>query len=499
MKACEPQNMVRSWTLMLTAVLFSAVAQAQNEEDALRISSYQLGGTARSTGLANAFGALGADGAAIGINPAGMGLYRVTELSITPSFEVNTAKSTYYGSAATDTRTNFHINNFTLAIHNPSEKNGPWRSSTYGIAFDRQASYQWDSRALGTNIPSTLLQGFVNEAEGTAAADLSTAFPFSAGLAWDTYGIDPLDTLANTYTSAIPFGSLTTQEQTIKAKGASSSTSFFYSGSFLDKVYFGASVGFTSDRYERVRTHTETTLDQGLDLRELSYTEELNTTGTGVDLKLGIIARLSDRLRMGAAYHSPKGMDMTDAYIYRMTTYFRTPDALGRSIYNADSPDGLFTYRVRSPWRLVLSGAYVAGQNGLVSVDYTYTDPRKMEMRSQDVSVYDFAIENMAIASSFQPVHSVRVGTEWRHGAWYYRVGWGFVGDPYRDSDPRHGQAQRTYAGGLGYRTDHIGIDLGLNMVTSSNSYYQYDPELVEPTAEQRNSFRTMLTVSLRP
>jgi hypothetical protein len=35
--------------------------------------------------------------------------------------------------------------------------------------------------------------------------------------------------------------------------------------------------------------------------------------------------------------------------------------------------------------------------------------------------------------------------------------------------------------------------------VTSSRSYFQYDAELVDATTEQRNSFRTMLTVSLRP
>jgi hypothetical protein len=499
MKCHRPHHTPKAWPLLVVALFLHTGATAQNEEDALRISSYQIGGTGRSTGLANAFGALGADGAAIGINPAGMGLYRVTELSITPSLEVNTAKSTYYGTTATDTRTNFHINNFTLAIHNPSEKNGPWRSSTYGIAFDRQASYQWESRALGTSIPSTILQAFVNEADGTRSGDLSTQFPFSAGLAWDTYGIDPLDTVANTYISAIPFGSLTSQEQITQSKGASSNTSFFYSGSYMDKIYLGASVGFTNHRFERTRTHTETTLDESLDLQELTYTEELNTTGTGIDLKIGIIARLSDRFRMGAAYHSAKGMDMTDAFFYGMATYFRTPDALGRTIYAADSPDGLFTYKVRSPWRLALSAAYVAGQNGLVSVDYGYTDPRKMEMRPQEPGAYDFQAENLIIASSFRPVHSIRAGTEWRHGAWYYRVGWGFVGDPYKESDPRHGQAQRTYAGGVGYRTDHIGIDLGLNMVTSSRSYFQYDPELVDATTEQRNSFRTMLTVSLRP
>ena len=43
---------------------------AQNETDAIRFSSLSQGGTARSNGMANAFGALGADPVSVAINPA---------------------------------------------------------------------------------------------------------------------------------------------------------------------------------------------------------------------------------------------------------------------------------------------------------------------------------------------------------------------------------------------------------------------------------------------
>ena len=61
---------------MGVALVFMSVARAQGEEDALRISSIRPGGTARSNGLANAFGAVGADPVSVAINPAGMALYR---------------------------------------------------------------------------------------------------------------------------------------------------------------------------------------------------------------------------------------------------------------------------------------------------------------------------------------------------------------------------------------------------------------------------------------
>ncbi len=474
---------------------------AQSEQDAYRISDLYPGGTGRSTGLANAFGALGADPAVVSINPAGFGLYRTTEVSLTPSFEVNDARSTYYGTSASNTMTRLFFNNLALIINSPSEKGGNWRSSTYGIVYDRQQSHHWQRTAIGENVPSTILQSFVNEANGTQDSDLFEFFPFTSGLAWDTYAIDPMDSTGTSYLPAIPFGSPTRQEQTIESRGASNNTVFFYSANYMDRLYIGASLGIAGHRFKRSTVHTETSLDENLDLSTVRFSEDLNTTGNGFDLKLGVLGRITDRLRMGIAYHSPQWMQMRDDYVTSMGTGFRTPDANGLSSYEAFSPDGSFSYQVNTPWRGVISAAYIAGVHGLVSLDYEYTDFRTMRMRSSDlvVSDYDFSTENEAIRAAFRAVHTVRVGTEWRSGNWYYRGGWGFSPNAYKEQDSRHGQAVRTYAFGIGYRTDHVGVDLGLNHTARTLNYFQYDPSTVEATLEERRSYRAVITLSYRP
>jgi hypothetical protein len=136
-----------------------------------------------------------------------------------------------------------------------------------------------------------------------------------------------------------------------------------------------------------------------------------------------------------------------------------------------------------------------------VSVDYEYRDYTKMRLRSGDefVDGYDFSAENEVIRSSFRQVHSVRAGTEWRTGNWYFRMGWGVVPDAYIKEDPRHGRSQKTYAGGIGYRTDHWGVDLGVNYVQRTTNYFPYDPALAEIVTEQRTNLRSLVTVSLRP
>ena len=66
--------------LLSTLLIFSGALFAQSEVDALRFSREDLHGTARSMSLGGAFGALGGDQTAISINPAGIAVYRSSEV-----------------------------------------------------------------------------------------------------------------------------------------------------------------------------------------------------------------------------------------------------------------------------------------------------------------------------------------------------------------------------------------------------------------------------------
>lgn len=500
MSFSSSKRALRACSVLATACLHLA-GHGQNEDDALRISTNAPGGTARSIGLANAFGALGADGSAISINPAGFGLYRTSELSLTPAFDVNDASSLYYGTSAADTRSRFYFGNMNLAFNSPSESGSDWRSSTFGVVYDRTATHHWRRQALADRVNSSMLDDFASQAAGISPDSLYNALPFTAGLAYDAYGINPMDSLGALYSADLPPGAEVRQIHTIDSRGANNNTSFFYSANWMDKVYIGLALGIVGHRFTRTTTHSETTLDESIDLKDMSYKENLTTTGNGIDVKAGVILRLSDRFRTGLAFHSPQWMQLNDAYTTSVTTNFRSPDSQGRTAYSATSPDGVFNYRVHTPWRTILSAAYIAGKHGLVSVDYEYVNYGNARFRPSNklVDAYDFAFENEVIKERSNAVHSVRAGTEWRSGNWYFRMGWGFLPDPYAKDDPRHGQAQRTYAGGLGYRTEHLGVDLGMNYVQRSLNYYQYDPSIVNVTQEERRTLRTLVTISLRP
>lgn len=493
---------------LMAALAFPLGLHAQNEEDAVRLSGYQPMGTARSAGMGNAFGALGADGASAMINPGGMGLYRTSELSLSPLLEVNGTRSLFYGQNASDSQGRFAFGNLTLAIHNPGNSGSDWRSSTYGVVFERQATHHWRSNAAALGVPSSILQGFAMEAQGTPDTELLDRFPFTAGLAWETFGIDPAvvlgpggDTLPNRYVSAVPTGALTDQRHAIESRGSTSNTAFFYAGNFKDLLYIGASVGIVGHRFRRTTTHEETTPDAALDLQDLRFSENLAVNGNGLDIKLGAVVRAHDRLRLGLAYHSPHWMQLNDSYATSMRTTFRTPDTQGRTAYSSSSPDGFFTYRLNTPSRWVASAAFIAGANGLVSIDYTYSDARNARFRPGDrfLNNYDFATENTTIRSALRAQHSLRAGTEWRYGPWYYRLGLGYVPDAFRTEELRHGRPTLLYSGGIGYRSEHVSVDLALQYQQGQRVFLPYAPEVVQPIAEDRRNYRAMVTVAFRP
>ena len=58
-------------------------ALAQGEMDAYKFSQYDISGTARYMSMGGAFGALGGDISSMRTNPAGLGIYRSSEVLTT--------------------------------------------------------------------------------------------------------------------------------------------------------------------------------------------------------------------------------------------------------------------------------------------------------------------------------------------------------------------------------------------------------------------------------
>ena len=84
--------------ISVALMLFIAASGfSQTDLDAFRYSQSNLSGTSRFTSMGGAFGALGGDFSSLAVNPAGIAIYRKSEITFTPSIFVGSTESTFLG------------------------------------------------------------------------------------------------------------------------------------------------------------------------------------------------------------------------------------------------------------------------------------------------------------------------------------------------------------------------------------------------------------------
>ena len=105
-----------SWKILCAIILITAAAtlQAQNYNDAIRLSFPGLGSNARALGMGNAFNALSDDASASYFNPAGFGLLKKIEVSGGLSYLDYHNSTTFFQNQTEDNTTNTTFNRFSI-------------------------------------------------------------------------------------------------------------------------------------------------------------------------------------------------------------------------------------------------------------------------------------------------------------------------------------------------------------------------------------------------
>ena len=144
---------------IISLLLITSGAIAQNLTDALRYSNYKISGTARSAAMGNAFGALGGDFSSLSINPAGIAVYRSGEFTLTPTVGKITVDGTYLGNTATESKYNLSLENIGYVSTIPTGANSESGvvSFSFGLGFNRLGSFSMNAIAEGGNSNTTNL------------------------------------------------------------------------------------------------------------------------------------------------------------------------------------------------------------------------------------------------------------------------------------------------------------------------------------------------------
>ncbi len=473
-------------------VLSSTTLLAQNEIDALRFSQDVPSGTARFTAMSGAFGSLGGEFSALSLNPAGIGMYQFSEFSFTPSFNLNSTTS-YYESKETDYNSGLKIGNIGIVFSSPKE-NSVWKRINFAIGWNQLANYNSNIRIQGKNNTSSLADNILALSQGYSIDELNTLY--SAPAFWNNL-IDLVDISIDTttnwyandngnYRSNVKGNSSKYQTKNIHSSGGKNEFIFSVGSSFNEQLYLGATIGIpTLDYYEK-STYNETNFEDTINgLQEFNVQEELSVYGAGINFKIGAILRISEKLKLGAALHTPTAYNIEETFSTSLTTYF-TDD----SSTEGYEPN-YFEYNLITPWKAILSASSLLKNNILLSADYEIVDYSFSSMQS---SQYTFKYENNVIQEIYTKTSNIRLGAEVNVNPFVIRTGYSKYGSAFANKD----YSKENYSFGVGINNGGYYIDAAYVLSQGNGEHLLYSEEYINPTSLVNTNHSLIFTLGIR-
>ncbi len=477
----------------------TARAQGSYRDDALLYSRLAPAGTARTLGLAGANVALGGDWGSVSANPAGLGLFTKSELTFSPGLgfgsvsaapAANAASLTGTGGVATlgafdQTANSFHVASagVVFATRRPDGDNtSDWRGGAFALGITRQADFnqafryrnQTDDnhsffqylREPGGNIDfrsggyQKAVDGIISQENKQIYTDLE-GLAYGGYLTFDIPGSTP--TVLNTPTRTGPI----TQDETVRTSGSLSQFDLAYGGNYRDRLYIGGGIGIVSLNRTRNTLFSESSSGG----EDFNFSDNVKTTGTGVNARLGLIYRLVDAVRVGASVQTPTYIQLQDSYSTTLTSQY-VPQ--GRNNVFTTVP-GTYEYSVTTPFRASGGVAVVVNKYGFLTGDVEYVGygQARLGTVNTDAGGGDFGDVNQQIRSAFRSTVNLRAGAEGRLDIFRVRAGYARYGSPYA-ADRVVNRAQNYLTGGLGLRTKSFFLDVAGVYLTFQDRYSPY-------------------------
>lgn len=474
--------------IIVTACLLGTglAGLAQIPDDVLRYSWQPVNGTARINAVGGAMGSLGGDISATFTNPAGLAMYKTGDFVISPGYSFLNNKGKFRGGNATDSDKYFNLgaSGYVGAVEGSRSS----QSRAFSIAVTRSANFSNSAFYRGQNDFSSYGEQYAAEAAGSGLSldDILNSNNVSLGtrMAVYSYLIDTATIGANTNPDVLSMAMynqlanggdfLVNQANRIETSGGITEPAIGYAANSNDKFYIGGSVGIPIVKYNKNTYFREedATGDNDNDFAFSELRETFSTRGIGVNVKLGVISRPTEKIRLGLAIHSPTWYSLEDSYDADMSVnlenYRSTPGTVSvnsKVFTNGTTPR--YKYELTTPWKFMLSGTYIFNevedirqQKGFITADIEYQTHKSNRFRNaedyDDGGYYDQL--NDVMKGYYKNAFNFRLGGELKFTTFMTRLGFAYYGNPYNDSEL---DASRMFiSGGVGYRNAGIFIDL---------------------------------------
>lgn len=547
------------------------IADAQSAIDGYRISQPDMKGTARFMGMAGAFGALGGDLSSIAYNPAGLGVYRRGEVGISMDFDIQSATSEAQGYKNTQNQTKYPLSNVggvvSFNLYNNTMPNLNI-AFTYNKAASFNAHYAGGIRTLSNSL-TNYIAGISNN-EGVTVADVETSSsfdpynpsdggfeaPWLSILGYDSYFITPTgddddpNWIGQWNSETSGQGSFD-----VVTSGGVNEYNIAIGGNFANKLFWGLDFGITDLNYNMTAIWGEQLQNATVDNSEgtsnttsqWKMTNYYSVGGTGYNLKVGLIYRPIQELRLGFSFTTPTWYSINENYLAATAFNYPDIDIADLQQNNAFTNGGQWasnSYNFRTPWKIMASAAGVIGGKFIISADVEWQKYNKMRFYDGGGSFYDYSYgddwdwdwdypyyspsgkqkASSAVSSStttdpwyatnqdirdyYKTTTTVRVGAEYRITPRFsVRAGYSHVSSPVR-SEAKDGEMMIYTAGtmtnyrfdnstdyitcGLGYNFNNFYIDGAFVHKRMGSEYHAYTPDPINPQIPSPTSKLTL-------
>lgn len=490
--------------LFLSAILAGAwVAHGQTDIEALRFSQTQFTGTSRTAAMGGAMTGLGGDISSLSVNPAGLGQMGISEFTFTGGLSFTGSKTTFLGVERPEDKQAFQVNQAGV-VWVPKKNFKNVKNISVGFNYQRLANFNQRFFGRGTNTTSSLtdsyaeLLTFDNVDSLTAVND--PRYRFGPSLAY----IGELITRfpGNEYFSTLE---LPLEQQVVMNRSGSMNDLSIGTGVAVnDYVMFGLSLGMPTIRYEEDYTFREADRDNVTpEFQSWEKRDILRIEGNGINAKLGFIVMPNSNIRLGAAFTTPTRYRMSDL----LRTFFRS-DFNSYTYDNFNSPsEGIFDYRMITPWRLSVGASGISSKFGIITVDYEVSNPgsARFDFRSNDLDLINIQNDlNDEIRAKYKATHTIRGGLESKIKEKYrVRAGVQYRTSPFANQETQDDLVKNdmlTITGGLGYRGKTFFVDATYMQMLTDELFVPYFVSFADSPVAQSNFSRGtfMLTVGVK-
>mgnify|MGYP000957363880 FL=1 len=501
--------MKNRYFLFATALMIAMSANAQETYENAKLVGEDLNGTARYVGMGGAMEALGADISTIGTNPAGLGLFRHSNLSVSGGLLMQSNGKEF----ANGNKTNASFDQIGGVY---STRTGAKSFLNFGFNYHKGKNFDYILNAANSlNGSSQNKQSFIkgllgDEGRGGFFIDRDPKTNANVGYSdlnkkSNAYTFSQIDylywnTLIPTNNPTKPYDYDGGNDYTFNRahNGYIGNYDFSISGNLNDRVYLGVTFGIKDVHYNAYSEYSENLVSGA----RASVADNRSITGSGFDVTAGVIVRPieSSPFRIGAYVKTPTWYDLTTSNTTSLIDY-RNYGAANNSKYVNNSYD----FKIWTPWKFGFSLGHTIGSSLALGATYEYEDYSRINTRINDGgyidywtgSYYDSSIADTQMNNHtrevLKAVSTLKLGVEYKPTTnLALRAGYNYVSPMYvsdGQKDPGLSSLGTSYASatdytdwkatnrftlGVGYQIDKFNIDLAYQYSSQAGDFYPF-------------------------